>query len=109
MCGTNGTKFKLIREHLKKNIDDRYKGISSDFNSFPANNVQSDPKAYLSALKTMQEGDIASVFTPDDCHYEITYETLKKGIHVMVTKPIVKTLKEHKALVKLAKEKNVLL
>ena len=34
---------------------------------------------------------------------------LKKGIHLMVTKPLVKTLDEHRQLVETAKENKVLL
>ena len=43
----------------------------------------------------MKKGDIASLFTPDDTHFEIAKATLEKGIHLMVTKPVVKTLQEH--------------
>jgi D-galacturonate reductase len=34
------------------------------------------------------------VFTPDDTHYEIALYGIRKGLHVMLTKPPVKTLKE---------------
>ena len=37
------------------------------------------------------------------------YLHLGRGLHVMATKPMVKTLKEHQFLVQKAKEKNVLL
>ena len=37
------------------------------------------------------------------------YLHLDRGLHVMATKPMVKTLKEHQFLVQKAKEKNVLL
>jgi len=51
---------------------------------------------------------VAVIFTPDDTHFEIAMECVKAGMHVMVTKPIVKTLEHHKLLAKAAKEKNVL-
>jgi D-galacturonate reductase len=47
----------------------------------------------------MQKGDIGSIFTPDDIHFEIAKAAIKKGIHLMITKPICKTLKEHKELI----------
>ena len=69
-----------------------------------------NPKAYLEALeKFAKPGDICSVFTPDDTHYEIIDAALERGLHVMATKPVVKTLKEHQQLVEKAKAKNVLL
>ena len=61
-----------------------------------------DAKAYIKALDDFQPGDICSVFTPDDSHFEIAKAALEKGLHVMVTKPIVKTLAEHRELVKIA-------
>ena len=49
------------------------------------------------------------MFTPDDTHYDIIDAALERGLHVMATKPVVKTLKEHQKLVEKAKAKNVLL
>lgn len=57
----------------------------------------------------MKKGDIASIFTPDDTHYEIALATLDHGLHVMITKPLVKTLQNHRDLILKAKEKGVLL
>ena len=69
-----------------------------------------DRKAYLEALeKFAQPGDVCSVFTPDDTHFDIILAALERGLHVMATKPMVKTLREHQLLVEKAKEKNVLL
>jgi D-galacturonate reductase len=57
----------------------------------------------------MEKGDIASLFTPDDTHFMIAKATLERGIHLMVTKPVVKSLEEHQILVDIAKKNNVLL
>jgi len=57
----------------------------------------------------MKKGDLVTIFTPDDTHYEMAKEALQRGFHVLVTKPAVKKLKEHKELVQLAKEKNSLI
>ena len=57
----------------------------------------------------MKKGDIASIFTPDDTHFEIALATLDHGLHVMMTKPLVKTLQNHRDLILKAKEKGVLL
>ena len=66
-------------------------------------------KAYIDALAQAKPGDVCSVFTPDDTHYDIILAALEAGLHVMATKPMVKTLAQHQALVEKAKEKNVLL
>lgn len=44
----------------------------------------------------MDEHDIGSIFTPDNTHYDIATAALNKGIHLIITKPITKTLEEHK-------------
>jgi len=49
------------------------------------------------------------VFTPDETHFEIIDAALDAGLHVMATKPIVKTLEKHLFLVKKAADKNLLL
>ena len=46
--------------------------------------------------------------TPDDTHFQIAEHCIKHGIHVMITKPPVKTLEEHNKLAALAKEQGVL-
>lgn len=62
----------------------------------------------LQAIASMKPGDVAIIFTPDDTHYSIASAAIKAGLHVLVAKPIVKTLQEHHELVKLAKKHNVL-
>merc|ERR1719433_2294436 len=52
LCGTRGTKMPKVREHFKTGLERKYKDLSTDFISFPADNVGRDPKAYLKALKT---------------------------------------------------------
>ena len=66
-------------------------------------------QAYLAALEQARPGDVCSVFTPDDTHFEIILAALERGLHVMATKPMVKTLAQHQQLVEKAREKNVLL
>ena len=54
-------------------------------------------------------GDLVSVFTPDDTHFEMTKEALERGCHVMVAKPLVLEFEQHKVLADLAMKKNRLL
>lgn len=60
------------------------------------------------AIASMKPGDIAIIFTPDDSHFSLAAACINAGLHVLVAKPIVKSLQEHKELVDLAKRQNVL-
>eukprot|EP01120_Amphizonella_sp_Union-15-10_P016983 TRINITY_DN927_c0_g1_i1.p1 TRINITY_DN927_c0_g1~~TRINITY_DN927_c0_g1_i1.p1 ORF type:complete len:422 (-),score=80.97 TRINITY_DN927_c0_g1_i1:36-1301(-) len=107
-AGTNGKKFPQIREYLKNGIEKTYKDMDTSFLSFPADDVDRDPKAYLKAMDTLKKGDLVLIFTPDDIHYEIIKAAVEKGFHVLVTKPAVQSLEHHLELLKLAKTNNVL-
>ena len=95
MAGSNGNKFPGIRRHLERAIGSRYADMNLAFDSFPEEMVEKDPKAYLDAMETMAPGDAATVFTPDDTHFQIAMDAVKKGLHVLIAKPLVKTLEEH--------------
>eukprot|EP01118_Nematostelium_gracile_P005055 TRINITY_DN1605_c0_g1_i1.p1 TRINITY_DN1605_c0_g1~~TRINITY_DN1605_c0_g1_i1.p1 ORF type:complete len:427 (+),score=87.60 TRINITY_DN1605_c0_g1_i1:100-1380(+) len=108
MVGTNGKKFDGIRRHFAEKIEAVYKGMEVNFESFPEDSVENEPKAFLKALDTMKKGDFVTIFTPDDTHFEIAKEAIERGLHVLITKPSVKTLAEHHQLIELAKKHNVL-
>jgi D-galacturonate reductase len=107
MCGVNGNKFAGIRQHMQKNIGDVYKDMNLMCDTFPRDD-QIDPVAYKTAIQSFQAKDVAVVFTPDDTHFDIAMECIQRGMHVMVTKPIVQTLQDHLKLAKAAAEHNVL-
>ncbi|EME48792.1 hypothetical protein DOTSEDRAFT_84334 [Dothistroma septosporum NZE10] len=106
MVGTSGSKFPAIREHLQKNITKAYNGLDTSFDSFPPND-QRDPEAYKTAIDALGPGDAITIFTPDPTHYPIALYAIRKGIHVMITKPAVKTLKEHQHLLEESRKHNV--
>ena len=107
MCGTSGPKLPQIREHMRKMLG-VYEGIDPGLvKTFPADDVI-DREAYKGAVSTLKKGDCAIIFTPDDTHFQIAEHCIKHGIHVMITKPPVKTLEEHNKLAALAKEQGVL-
>ena len=108
MAGTNGTKFPLIRTHLSQAIADTYREMNVAFDSFPADDITRDPNAYLKALELVRCGDAVIIFTPDNTHFEIAMAAVQRGCHVLVAKPIVKTISEHKKLVAEAKKSHVL-
>lgn len=108
LAGTNGTKFPGIRRHFKRVIDDTYRNVSSEFESFPADDCPKDVKAYLAALDSLDPGDCVFIFTPDDTHFEIAMAAIERSLHVLVAKPIVKTVDQHRRLVQAAAEKDVI-
>lgn len=108
MAGTNGTKFAGIRSHLTRKVADVYRGLSIDFESFPGDTVARDPDAYRVALDELSPGDMVTVFTPDDTHFEIAHAAVERGCHVLVAKPLVKTLAEHQRLLASAEQNGVL-
>lgn len=107
LCGVNGAKLPAIRAHMAANIG-VYKGMDASVQaSFPADS-EVDAQAYLAALDACKPGDAVTVFTPDDTHFAITKAAVMRGLHVLTTKPLVKTLEEHHELLQLAKDKGVL-
>ena len=108
MAGTNGTKFPGIRRHLDRAIDQVYRDVDVGFQSFPADDVGGDPKAFLRAMDALEPGDLITVFTPDDTHFRIALEAVERGLHVLIAKPLVKTLEEHLALADAARRSKVL-
>lgn len=102
-----GKKFPAIRTHMKRCIEDVYAETDITCDTFPGD-AEVDPKAYENAVKTFKAKDVAIIFTPDDTHFSIALECINRGMHVMVTKPIVKTLEEHHKLAQAAKENGVL-
>ena len=108
MAGTNGTKYPAIRKHLQDQINRAYKGMDVSFDAFPNDDMLSDPQAYLRGLDTMSPGDLVTIFTPDDTHFQIAYDAIERGLHVLLTKPPVKILKEHEALIDAANRHEVL-
>jgi D-galacturonate reductase len=103
MAGTNGQKFPGIRGHLEKRIGSVYRSMDVSFEGFPGDGVASDPKAYLAAMDELAPGDMVTIFTPDDTHFPIAMEAVNRGLHVLIAKPLVKTLEEHVALAEAAR------
>uniref|UniRef100_A0A7S4VCI2 Gfo/Idh/MocA-like oxidoreductase N-terminal domain-containing protein n=1 Tax=Alexandrium monilatum TaxID=311494 RepID=A0A7S4VCI2_9DINO len=108
MCGVNGKKFPAIRAHMKRVLGDVYEGIDpSVIETFPEDGVV-DPQSFRPAAGSFQPGDCAIIFTPDDTHLEIALACIERGMHVLITKPPVKTLEDHRTLMAAAAKHNVL-
>eukprot|EP01038_Epipyxis_sp_PR26KG_P007648 gene7648-10409_t len=107
LCGVNGTKFPSIRNHMTKMIGKAYNGLDVTVETFPNDN-EIVPTAYIHALDSFKAGDAVTIFTPDDTHFDIAMAAISRGLHVMITKPAVKTLHHHKLLHEAALKHNVL-
>lgn len=107
MVGRNGRNFPGIRQHMQRQIGDVYGRMDLTCETFPPDGAV-DTLAYEAAIASFQPGDVAVIFTPDDTHFTIAMACIERGLHVMVTKPIVQTLKDHHALAAAAKARNVL-
>lgn len=93
---------------MQRAIGDVYRDLDLSMESWPTEDEPRDPAAYKEALDSFDPGDACTVFTPDDTHFDIAMEAVKRGIHAIVTKPVVKTLKDHRLLHEAAKKAGVL-
>ena len=105
LAGNHGEKFPLVRSYFDEMIAKIY-GLDCSFTSYPPDNT-SNPKAWLQALESLHFGDCVIIFTPDDLHFEMAEAAARRGLHVLVAKPIVKTKAEHDALIDVAREQEV--
>jgi D-galacturonate reductase len=93
-------------EHLDKNISKVYNNLDCSFDSYPDNETK-DAEAYKTAIDALKPGDAITIFTPDTTHYPIAMYAIDRGLHVLITKPAVKLLEHHQALMAAARQKGV--
>jgi D-galacturonate reductase len=92
---------------LQKNITDVYNGLDVSFTSYPPDDTERDPDAYKAAIDALSAGDAITIFTPDPTHHPIALYAIRRGIHVLVTKPAVMTVEHHQELMSEARKHNV--
>ena len=107
LCGTNGIKMPAIRTHMQQQIGDVYLDMDLGCQTFPPDG-EVNRSAYIKALEAFSPGDAVTIFTPDDTHFEIALAAIERGLHVLVTKPPVKTLEHHLQLLEASRRKGVL-
>jgi D-galacturonate reductase len=108
ICGTSGTKFPAIREFFAEAIGTTYPSLDFRFESFPEDSVSRDTEQFRKAIASYKPGDLVTIFTPDDTHFEIAMEAIQHGLHVLVTKPAVMTLEQHWRLIEAARKGKLL-
>lgn len=108
LCDVRGTTMETVRATMREKIGKAYADMDLTMSTYPADDVAFDGEAYKTAIAEMSRGDVVTIFTPDDTHFELTMACVEAGLHVLVAKPAVKTLKDHTRLVEAAKKNNVL-
>lgn len=108
IAGTCGRKFPGIRQHLRSVIGDVYADLDLSFASYPGDDVDRDAAAYRYALDNLEKGDLVTIFTPDDTHFQIAHDAIERGCHVLIAKPLVKTVDEHQRLISAAQRNGCL-
>jgi len=66
-------------------------------------------EGYEDYREMLDKVDVVSIAVPTRYHYEIAKECIKRGVHVLVEKPITYSLEEAKELFRLAEENGVVL
>ena len=107
LAGRDARRFEVIHTHFHTNMKALYPDLDVSFESYPQNGF--DDKAYQKVLSVMPKGSAVMIFTPDDTHFQIAKDALEADMHVLVAKPLVKTVKEHEILEQLATQNNLFL
>ncbi|GLI67187.1 hypothetical protein VaNZ11_011405 [Volvox africanus] len=96
LCDMYGKRMPEVRATVRRKIADVYDGLDTYLECFPEDDVEQQPTAYLRALDTMSPGDAVIIFVPDDLHASVAVAAAERRLHVLVAKPAVKTLDEHR-------------
>nr|VFK54332.1 MAG: D-galacturonate reductase [Candidatus Kentron sp. TUN]VFK56392.1 MAG: D-galacturonate reductase [Candidatus Kentron sp. TUN]VFK60600.1 MAG: D-galacturonate reductase [Candidatus Kentron sp. TUN] len=108
LAGRDGTRFPGIRQHFATHIASVYRSLDVEMETWPGDH-RYDETAYRQALASLESGSAVVVVTPDDTHFPIALEAITAGMHVLVAKPLVKTLAEHRILMETARTRGCLL
>jgi len=108
LVGRNGRQFPAIRRHMRNMIANRYNGLDVAVETFPSDQCV-DPDAYLDAICAMPAGSVVIVATPDDSHAHIALHALRCNCHVLVLKPLVKSVGDHQSLISEARQRDLLI
>jgi predicted dehydrogenase len=66
-------------------------------------------ESFDSYKKLFDRVDAVSIVVPTDSHYEVSRDFLKNGIHTLVEKPVTRTVDEAEDLLRLSREKGLVL
>ncbi|MCK5889404.1 MAG: Gfo/Idh/MocA family oxidoreductase, partial [Methylococcales bacterium] len=111
-CAVIGTGY-LGKFHAEKYaaLDDCELVAVVDINQEAAQEVadKHGTKAFTNYASLLGQVDAVSIVVPTQLHHKVSRDFLNSGSHVLVEKPITVTLTEADDLIKIAKERNVIL
>jgi D-galacturonate reductase len=96
-------KAKSAQTWLHEGLGRTYTGLNCQLDG-----LFGDYKQAIDHLKSNSLNAAVTVFTPDDTHYDIAMYAVSKGVHVMLAKPAVHSIREHVALMKAAEMNKVI-
>ena len=96
--------------HLSNISDVDFRGVY-DINPEKSERISKEykTKSFISRSALIEKVDAVSIVTPTKEHNTTAKECIAKGKHVFIEKPITQTVEEADLLIKLAKEKNVII
>jgi predicted dehydrogenase len=96
--------------HLSNISDVDFRGVY-DINPEKSEKISKEykTKSFISRSALIEKVDAVSIVTPTKEHNTTAKECIAKGKHVFIEKPITQTVDEADLLIKLAKEKNVII
>jgi D-galacturonate reductase len=101
LAEADASRLPAARACMAEKIGAAYVGLDvAAIECFPGADVVSGfhPGAAAAAMDTLRAGDAVIIFTPDPTHAPLASAAIARGLHVLVAKPLVKTLAEHAAL-----------
>ena len=75
-----GTRMPTVRDTMRAKIEEAYKDMDVRMTTLPRDDVAFDPMAYKEAIARMRRGDVATIFTPDDTHFDIALACIEAGL-----------------------------
>ncbi len=80
-------------------IPERARGLAESFGA----------RAYADHLSVLDRIDLASIVVPTEAHFEVARALLEAGIHVLIEKPMTRTLEEADVLIRIARQRGLVL
>ena len=99
LADADGRRIPLARALMDEKIGRAYKGMDTTVETWPKDEAAAfDAGAPAAAMDALERGDAVIIFTPDPTHFAIASAAIARGLHVLVAKPVVKVVAEHRAL-----------
>lgn len=107
VVGCNG--WGRVHLHALKKIGAEYYVFSRDEEKAKECMKKYDAKAYFTKYEDVlrSDADIIDLVVSHDKHFEMGIEAMKAGKHLMLEKPIARTIEEAKGLINFSREKGV--